>query len=296
MRALASLALVAASLAFAPLARAQTTLEVLPREVAVRPGDALRFTALLHVGPPGRDRVLGPPKVTWSTSAGSIDDDGQLVVPLAGDGSLEVTARVGGLEATARVLVQVPTLRVYPAEARIGAGHSLRFTVIDASGGGAFTPREVRWSALRGAVGPDGRYQAPQDKGVDTVTALVEGRAARVQVIIVDGAGEEPTPAPSPPAEPDAPHLPWRITTWRLSGNRFSAGAEVAVEVLAPAAATVKLFGLEVTGTKTVYASRTVHAGESVSLSARLSTSTRALELVLYGENGEVLAREQRAR
>ncbi|MGE0708390.1 MAG: hypothetical protein AB7N76_18935 [Planctomycetota bacterium] len=290
-----ALTLALALLTLTPAVAHAARLEVYPREVTARPGDALRFVAVIYTGPAGKELARVPPQLGWSAKPLEMAD-GVLHIPTEGAPTeLEVKATVGALSATARVRVRYQDLELLPAQARVYMGDTLQLTALDTQGGGARTPAQAEWSADRGKVDVLGRYTAPATPGPDTVRIKVGQRVAVAQVLVVaERASEAPTPAETPAPSPPAV-VPLKIRTWSRSGGTMSKH-RVEVEVLSPKAAHIKLLGRGRTGTVSSLASRRVQPGEIVVLEANVSTSIREVELQLLDAEGAVISHQRQLR
>ena len=158
----------AALLALTPSLAEAARLEVYPRAVSARPGDTLRFAAVIYTGPPGKEQAALPPTLGWSADSGAIGAEGVFQVPKGAPATIRVEAQVGGLKAQATIRVVHQDLRVLPVQSRVLTSRVLQLTAIDTLGGGARTPAKATWSADRGKVDAQGRYWAPASPGPDT--------------------------------------------------------------------------------------------------------------------------------
>lgn len=301
-----SLLLCAALLALAPGLAEAARLEVYPREVSARPGDTLRFTAVIYRGPAGKEQAALPPTLVWSASSGSIGAQGVLKVTKSAPATIRVTAKVGGLEARGTIRVLHQDLQVFPVQSRVLASKVLQFTVLDTRGGGARTPAKATWSADRGKIDDLGRYWAPASPGPDTVRIKVGERVAIAQVLVestpagAGSGGADPgsgaQPQPSQPAQPQPPpSVPLRVKSWNRSGG-LNSKHTVVVEIYSAEAAHIKLMGRRRTGTESTLVSRAVKPGDKLTLSTVVSSSWREVELQLLDEAGEVISRQRRMR
>lgn len=306
---LASLLILAATVPAAAAAR----LEVLPGQLSVKAGDRLRLTAVAWVGPEDAPVATLPPAVEWTCSAGQIDGQGLLLIPNNAPPKLVVYARVGSLEAKATLSVRSSDLVILPEQVRVLSGKALRFTVVDYSSGRANTPTTLFWSAEKGLVNAFGRYRAPDTPGADRIAVKVGDRIASAQILVVTSTGEvdpgakpAPTPEPVHPVEESQPEgqepapvstEPWRVRTWSSTRSGFSSATHKAViEVYARRAAILKVFARKMGGAESIVSSRGVKPGETTTVSFTLSTTSTGARIVLYDEEGRVLASRSRGK
>jgi len=292
-------------------ALAGARLELLPGTAEVRPGDRIRLTAIAWVGPAAKPVATLPPAVEWSTSAGQIDSKGLLLIPSSAPNTITVRASVGSLAASATLRVRRSDLVVLPGEVRVLAGKALRFTVLDFRGGSAKTPEDLEYTAERGIVSSRGRYRAPDTPGPDSITVRLGDRIARAQILVVTSVGSgganpapqpeatpgaTPEPKPSPPTGPAYTGKPWKIKSWSSTGGFGSKNHRVVIEILHPRAARLKAFVHKVGGSGTLASSREVKQGQTTTLSLTLTMTANSSRIVLYDDQGKVLASSRRGK
>lgn len=161
-------------------------------------------------------------RVTWSASAGSIDEEGRFTAPHA-PGDVHVTATsVGDPAASGRATVAVRQVGISlePTLVSLGAGAGMTFVAtvrgtVDTS---------VIWSADGGTIEANGFYTAPQEPGTYTITAAAGADLTKVATALVV--------VSAPPAA-----LAWeggQDGAWRLVEGEESSGRRLVLDLLGP--------------------------------------------------------------
>lgn len=136
MKSLRNILIVACALwlSFAAMAQVQhqpMSLEILPNPVVIKAEDSVRFTVLVRTN---LNTVYTPGGVRWSSTGGTIDNDGKFTAP-AEAGMYRVSVRMNHMQAMAQVEVKVfqpPVVRVAvnPPSVALEIGQNYQFQAI----------------------------------------------------------------------------------------------------------------------------------------------------------------------
>jgi hypothetical protein len=142
---------------------------VSPTTIALLPGGRQQFTATVT------NSV--EKSVTWSASAGTIDQNGLFAAPsVPGSATVTATSKADSSKsATATVSVADLGVTVTPLTPAVLTGHQIQFTATVTG----WTDTGVTWSASAGTIDQNGLFTAPSVPGSVTVTATSSADVSR---------------------------------------------------------------------------------------------------------------------
>jgi hypothetical protein len=145
-----------------------TRVTLSPKTLYAQIGQTMQLSAALLWS----DGSSGPAPVTWSATGGVISQSG-LFTPGNTTGAYRIVASAGGVADTAQVTVvaQMIRLRIEPKTLSLVQGAAASFAAIAVRNDASENPVAVQWSALGGAITPQGAYAAALVSGQYQVVA-----------------------------------------------------------------------------------------------------------------------------
>lgn len=269
---------------------------VTPNHVTLRQGQSRQFYATAYDSY-GQQVAFTP---NWqSTGGGSINDTGYFQARYPGTFTVTATDPGTNNYGTATVIVggghhggQIARIQVFPGNAQVQSGQYCNFNATAYDNYGRQVPANFKWSASGGNIDHAGRFIS-HSPGHFTIWAKVRGSGTHGTASVHVTGGHGPGPGPNPP------HNDGRmvISSWDVGGgNMFRPKAKIRLTTYGQRIQTVKLYAVSPSGHYDELQAFSCSNGSSIYFDTKYDRfSTKWLEVRLYDNRGNVVARDKRS-
>ena len=278
--------------------RVMKPMEIYPQNPVVKAGQTLRFTVVMRTS----RGCSYTPSVMWYASGGRIDSYGTFQAGRR-PGWYSVTAKFGRIQVSTRVQVRsfgssISRIVVAPQRIRLAIGQRFNFRALAYNRVGRIVAFRPFWQTTGGGhINQAGVFTA-QYAGNYTITAKSRGGVYGTSVVhVYRYVQPQPQPHPHPYPHPyPQPNPSGRIVVskWDIGGNIFKRKAKILVTVYGRRAQTIKLFSVTSSGRYQELQAHSCRHKATIFFKTKFM-STKYLEIRLYDNMGQILARYRRA-